>query len=333
MSETPRLKSTSSGLPRKVIVGTVHQRFAPPYPGLEKRIEELSALLTRMSETARARYGRGLDLACLPEMAVTGGLGGWEGDARARALPLEGAVQSAFEAQARKHGCYLAVPMSIAENAEKISNAAVLFDRKGKIAGMYRKIHLALRKGSTVLEDGVTPGREIPVFDCDFGRVGFQICFDVMFDRGWEELARSGAEIVLWPTIRPGTAHGLTRARIHRYYIVSSTWGRTAHVFEPTGNIAACAEEGDPTLVHEIDLSYARIVSWAGRPGENGAGFKEKFGSKVGYRCYEDEGWGLYWSNDPKVSIGEMARSIGGVEFEDEIERTKCQYRKAGIPE
>src|SRR6185369_12178305 len=97
MSETPRLKSTSSGLPRKVIVGTVHQRFAPPYPGLEKRIEELSSLLTRMSETARARYGRGLDLACFPEMAVTGGLGGWEGDAKARALPLEGAVQSVFE--------------------------------------------------------------------------------------------------------------------------------------------------------------------------------------------------------------------------------------------
>jgi predicted amidohydrolase len=265
---------------------------------------------------------------------VTGGLGGWEASAFERALPFEGAVQDAFARKAREHRCYVLVPMNLRENdpARPVSNAAILIDRNGSVAGVYRKIHLALRKDSTCLEDGVTPGREFPVFDCDFGRVGVQVCFDAMFDHGWQELARQNADIVLWPTMRPGTAHGMARALWHRYYIVSSTWGNTAHIFEPTGKITAQAAADNPVLVQEIDLSYALIVPWAGRPGENGAGFKESFGSRVGFRCYEEEGLGLYWSNDPALPIGEMARSIGAVEFEAELERTRSVYRDARLP-
>ncbi|MBI3830218.1 MAG: carbon-nitrogen hydrolase family protein [Planctomycetes bacterium] len=333
MHENPRLKSTSDQLPRKVIVGTSRQAFRPPYPGLEKRLDDLGALLDRMAAASRTQYGRGLDLAVLPEMAVTGGLGGWEADAFGRSLPFEGPIQSFFERKARDLGAYLVLPMNRMDSQEerRVSNVAMLLDRKGKVAGVYNKIHLAARQDRDALEDGVTPGKNVPVFECDFGKLGIQLCFDVMFDEGWRELASAGAEIVAWPTFRPGTIHGMARSLAHRYYIVSSTWDSTAHIFEPTGKIVAQAKPNEPVLVQELDLSYAIITSGGGRPGENGDGFVEKFGERVGFRFYPEEAWGLFWSNDPKMSIGAMCRSIKAVELESELARVRALYRNAGL--
>ena len=56
------------------------------------------------------------------------------------------------------------------------------------------------------MEHGSTPGKEEPVFQCDFGKLGIQICYDMDFDYGWRELARQGAELVAWPTQSPQTS-------------------------------------------------------------------------------------------------------------------------------
>ncbi|HKS97853.1 MAG TPA: hypothetical protein VJV74_17185, partial [Terriglobia bacterium] len=66
------VKSTSDQPPRKVVVGTVMQPFWGKYPGLEKRLEQLTAIVDRMQAQSEKKYGRGLDLAVLPEMALTG---------------------------------------------------------------------------------------------------------------------------------------------------------------------------------------------------------------------------------------------------------------------
>ena len=46
----------------------------------------------------------------------------------------------------------------------------------------------------------VQVGREVPVYQADFGRVGMAICFDVNFPAVWQRLADAGAELVLWPS-------------------------------------------------------------------------------------------------------------------------------------
>ncbi len=45
-----RVKSTLDQRPRKVIVGTTMQAFWVEYPGLEKRLEQLSGLIDRLAE-------------------------------------------------------------------------------------------------------------------------------------------------------------------------------------------------------------------------------------------------------------------------------------------
>src|SRR5439155_3394062 len=81
--------------------------------------------------------------------------------------------------------------------------------------------------------------KEEPVFDCDFGKLGIQICYDIDFDYGGRELARKGAELVAWPTQSPQTSQPPARARRHHCYIVSSTWRNNASIFEPTGKIVS----------------------------------------------------------------------------------------------
>ena len=63
------------------------------------------------------------------------------------------------------------------------------------------------------------------------------------------------------------------------------------------------------TLVHEVDLSYL-IVPWSFRL-RNGEAFRKAFGDRVGYRYSESEDRGVFWSNDPEMTIGQMARKLG----------------------
>ncbi len=318
------VRTTSRTPPRKIIVGTCMQSFWEEYLGLRKRLNQLAGIVDQMAAQAKQTYGRGLDLAILPETAISG-------EGAAHAVEFEGEVKDLFALKAREHSCYIVVPTYLLEGQEKkrCSNAAVLVGRKGEEVGIYRKVHLVVSLERSTMEGGATPGDALPVFDCDFGKLGIQICYDMDFAEGWAELARRGAELIAWPTQSPQTSQPAFRAREHRCYIVSSTWRHNATIFEPTGKIAAQIKPPQSILVHEIDLSYA-LLPWSSKL-RNGEALRKTFGDKVGFHYYEDEDFGIFWSNDPKVPIGEMVRSIGVLELEDEMERVRQFYRTKGV--
>jgi hypothetical protein len=85
-----RVPSSASRAPRKVIAGTVMQPFWVDHPGLTKRLSELGAIIDDMQSESRRKFGRGMDIAVLPECAVTGEAGL---KSRLRAVPLQGGVQ------------------------------------------------------------------------------------------------------------------------------------------------------------------------------------------------------------------------------------------------
>jgi predicted amidohydrolase len=323
-----KTRSTSNRPPGKVIVGTVMQSFWGKYPGLQNRLDQLTGIVDQMAAQAKTKYNRGLDLAILPETSITGEA---EGDALARSVPFAGQVQDVFTRKAREHGCYIVVPTYLLDSKEKklCSNAAVLVGRKGEVMGTYRKIHLVVSLERGTMEGGSTPGDALPVFDCDFGKLGIQICYDMDFADGWTELARKGAELIAWPTQSPQTSQPAFRAREHRCYIVSSTWRNNASIFEPTGKIAAQIKPPQSILVHELDLSYA-LLPWSSKL-RNGEAFRQAYGGRAGFNYYEDEDCGIFWSNDPKTTIGEMVRSLGLLELEEEMARVKEFYRKAKV--
>ena len=48
-----------------------------------------------------------------------------------------------------------------------------------------------------------------------------------------------------------------------------------------------------------------------------------RFGDRVGYHYYNDQDGGIFWSNDPNMTIGQMIRSIGLMESDANVERVR----------
>jgi predicted amidohydrolase len=315
--------SRSESPPRKVVIATVVARFAG---SIDDRLALASRLVDASALDVSLKYpGKTLDLLVLPEFAFCREQGA---TAEEQAVTLEGDLLASLASYARRASTWLVVPMTLREENPKvrISNAAVLLNRNGRVSGIFRKVHpVADSRG--IFEGGVTPGTSYPVFDCDFGRLGILICWDMVYEEGWDALAAGGAEIVALPSASPQTLRPMAQALRHHYYVVSSTPVNNASIFDPIGRTVAQVNRAPGTLVHQIDLSYA-ILHWSERL-RGGEALRERFGASVGYDYSAREDTGIFWSNDPTVTIGTMIRELGLSEMPTEIQRIEIARKSA----
>lgn len=319
----PAFTSRADTPPRKIVVASTLHHFTGE---LDQRFAKARQLLDQASaETARTQDGRGLDLMVFPEFAFT-----HPGRAAAeRALGLNGRVTNELGALAREHRTWLVAPMVLREETapDTYTNAAVLFNRDGAVAGIYRKV-FPVADPDGVLEGGTTPGNTFPVFECDFGRLGILICWDMAYPGAWEAMARANAEIVALPSAWAATVYPSAAAMRHHFYVINSTPKNNVTLYDPIGAVATRITEPG-VLVAEIDLAYA-ILNWS--PGlKRGEKFSARFGSRVGYRYTLWEGAGIFWSNDPDTTIGAMMRELNLWELPEAIERSR-QAQDAARP-
>jgi predicted amidohydrolase len=82
----------------------------------------------------------------------------------------------------------------------KASNASILFDPQGRIAGIYRKAHLfaMIREA-----DHLASGNSLCIVDTPWGKIGLTICYDIRFPELFRTYALKGAMIVLSPMAFP----------------------------------------------------------------------------------------------------------------------------------
>ena len=99
---------------------------------------------------------------------------------------------------ARRYHMYIAGGiLRKVDSLDRIFNTVVLYDRNGRFAGMYDKIH---PYSPEVNEDGITPGDKTVVLQTDFGKIGFMTCYDSWFTDVAELVALRGAELILFPS-------------------------------------------------------------------------------------------------------------------------------------
>jgi len=288
---------------------------------VEHRLARTSALIDQAAREAGSAYpGKGVDLVVFPEFALCREKGK---TAAERAIDLEGPVLRTLAAKAREHHTWIVIPMTLREEG-RISNAAVLLNRTGGVAGIFRKVHPVVDDHG-VFEDGVTPGAAYPVFECDFGRLGILICWDMSYDEGWDALAVGGADIVALPSASPQMLRPAAQALRHRYYVVNSAPRDDAALFDPIGRTVAQVNRPG-VMVHQIDLAYA-ILHWSETLHE-GRALTERFGPKVGYDYSTREDTGIFWSNDPQLPIGTMAHELGLREMAESIERVEIARKR-----
>lgn len=198
------------------------------------------------------------------------------------------------------------------------------------MAGVYRKVHVVPDWKGDALEGGCTPGADFPVFDCDFGRVAIQICYDMAFDEGWPVMARKGTELLVWPSQWPGRITPAARALRNSCYVLSSTWRNNASLIDPTGHVIREIRQ-DGAFVEQIDLDYV-LLNWQPTLQE-GKAFDDAYGPRAGYRYDPAEDMGIFWSNDPETPVREMARALGLTPRPEQLaESRERQDRARGGP-
>lgn len=242
---------------RKVKVGTVflRPRNSTPQKNLKLWCEQI--------DTAGEL---GLDILCLGEAILAVGT---QATLKDRAQPIPGPISEVLGQAAKKNNIWLVAGLTELDN-EIVYNTAVLLNRKGELAGKYRKVHLPREEW----KKGIRPGYKYPVFETEFGKVAIQICYDWFFPEAAEIFALHGAEIIFAPTWgntlpdEEGKVDGEStfrvRARDNGVYMVPSVYDGNSLVIDPMGRILASNKGKEGVFWAQIDLNKRETLRWVG---------------------------------------------------------------------
>lgn len=283
--------------PRRVKIATISQMDIQPYVAGERMI---AGVLSAM-EAASAYQP---DIICVPETFSTVGSSDSQRSSDWRVETTQ-VARERFRKFAAAHNCYVVCPGHIRENG-KLYNAAILIDRKGIETGNYKKTYPT----GNEISSGITPGPlNPPVFETDFGKIGFQICFDVLWDDGWRQLKEKGAEIVFWPSAYAGGRTVNTRAWQYEYVVVSSTRKHTSKICDISGEEIVKTGFWDPRFaVATVNLEKILIHTWP--DVRKFPDIKSKYLDKVRITNFDEEEWSVIESVSPDLTIDTVIREF-----------------------
>jgi predicted amidohydrolase len=196
------------------------------------------------------------------------------------AQPLDGPIVEALREWARAHRIWL-LGGSFAEAVprdERVHNTSVLLAPDGRLAAVYRKIHLfdvdlRAQGGSSHRESAaVAPGSDVVVAETPFGGVGLSVCYDVRFPELYRALVARGARFLMVPSAfarETGRDHWevLLRARAIEnqcFVIAPAQWGqhspdRASHgralIADPWGVLLGVAPDRPAVVIADCDLA------------------------------------------------------------------------------
>jgi len=154
----------------------------------------------------------------------------------------------------------------------KVYNTSYILDRNGKEIGRYRKTHITYGEE----RKGLDKGKELPVFDLDFGKIGIMICYDNYYAETARVLALKGAELILYPlygdTMKEQWDIKLkARAIDNTVYIASAaidSENSYSGMIDPMGRVICKLEAKGSWKVVEIDLGERIITNTSAKPGQ-----------------------------------------------------------------
>ena len=290
-------------LGRKLSVVTIDLKGLWPDNTRESRIRRV---LDRMENLV----GLKPDLVCLPELLDTM----WVNENisvkdAAEDEKVPGPVTARIAEFAKKNNCYVVCPV-YTKNDGHYYNSSILLDRKGKIAGVYHKIHPTsteiIKKG--VFGAGVSAGAlNQPVIQTDFGKVGMQICYDANWVDGWDNLKKQGANIILFSSAFPGGRILNHYALENNCYVISSTGG-DARIIDISGNDLDSSSTFVRYAWANINLEKVNVTTWPTN-GKLPDIFK-KYGNRLGIKVWDNNGVITIESHDPDIKVLDVLKEF-----------------------
>lgn len=236
--------------------------------------------LSRAESLIAEATGQGACLVALPELF------NWRGPKKEvdkHAEPIPGPTIKKLSGIALSRNVYILAGSIIEKSPldKKAFNTSVLFNNRGRIIAMYRKMHLfqfKLKSGLAVNETSFfLPGNRISAAKLPWGRFGLSICFDLRFPELYRALAKSGCVGFFVPsafTHETGTLHWevLLRARAienQSYILAPNQYGLNPFGFldyghsmivGPQGEVLCAASDTEDILFAELDFTYLKNI-------------------------------------------------------------------------
>lgn len=243
----------------------------------------------------------------------------------ARVREKENFTASYAAESAARLGCWLACPTVRCAETGKLRNACLLFDHHGRLAAVYDKTFLTQGE----LDLGLEPGPGAVTVDCELGRLGFAICFDLNYLELAGEYRRRGTELILFPALFHG---GLLRqmwAFTAQAALLAASGDCGAAVLDPLGVVRNCSTPQNPYLTADINLDFSLLhLDFNAEKLER---LRAVYGNRVRLCDAGEQGRVLLYSEDPKISAKQLEKEFELESCEDYLTRMARRNRDGGF--
>ena len=260
------------------------------------------------------------DLIIVPECCDRFG-GHSQKDANEYLKNRKGAIRDFFASVAKQNNCHMVYPAIWQMPDDSWRNAAFLIDRNGKIIGQYNKNH-PVAEGENV-NMGIRSGRCAQVFQCDFGTVGFAICFDLNFEELLTQYRKLRPEMLLFPSMYHGglmQAYWAYRCRTH---FVSAVAGLPSGVISPVGHTTTTNYFKYVTTTINLDCAVVHLdYNW-----DRLKRMKEKYGADADFHDPDFLGSVLVSCKKNGLSVQDLIKEFGFELLDDYMARSLATQR------
>lgn len=289
--------------------------------GFDWHVPPLAQLADRVDREA----AQGTDIIILPEHCQ-----GFDERNQKTLETLDGPTITAMAKLARKHRTYIVCPIDRRDGDLRF-NSAVLLDRRGQVACIYDKVYPVYQQ-ECLSKPPVQPGEYARVYQADFGRVGFAICFDVNWARLWRKLWNLRADLVVFPSWFSAGRLLQAQATEYNYYAISSTRVPDCLVYDIDGELLVHDQENAGKGLNitrvELDMDRCLFTRDMNMPDKLNKLLQAHGDDIEREKWLPMEGWFVLRAKRPGVSAKELAKQYGLVDRHHYRNWSQCEIDK-----
>ena len=240
-------------------------------------------------------------------------------------------IRDFFGRVARENNCYMVYSAKREIPDGTYRNSSVLLDQKGKVVGVYNKNHPTIGE----MDGGTLCGRDAPVFECDFGRVAFAICFDLNFDELRLKYVKSKPDLIIFSSMYHGGLMQAYWAYSCQCHFVGAIAGRAtpSEIRNPLGQVIASSTNYCDYAVAEVNLD-CRLVHLQNMSAQSNWGrlkvLKKKYGPKVKITDPGLLGPVLVAGEHENISVDEMIEEFDISLWDEDMTKALAMRHKPG---
>ncbi len=212
---------------------------------------------------------------------------------------------------AKKYQCYITVPVR-QEDKGRIYNVLALLDRRGKVAGIYRKYIPVFPE----FDHGTCPGPGAALIDTEFGPMACAICFDLNFSELREEYKKLRPKLLLFSSMyHGGLVQNWWALDLRAFFAGSVYRGTPCSIIDPQGTTLAESNNYQPWATARINLDFEVI-----HLDKNQARYQDihrKYGDQVRIATAGQVGTSVLYSESQERTAREVVEEFGLIPLDE----------------